>query len=439
MLKEVKELREELKTSAQGGTKAGYIANTFQEGLIPQEYFADAIKGFAVREGLASKMACSRDREKLRLKFMRAFFGSAMPHDPIGEFVMSQLVTADSSVASKEKMTDLKQYTDALTSRTGTNNAHTDHNRRHHYPGSNRVEALYLTMINTLDDLRTFALRWAQHCKRVLEMQDPEAVVDDPLFAVGAECFMDGVSGEQQERCVMYVRMMARYVSELLNYALALIRAPEAGVAPSKVFTERSGVHHWQQVRDKLRLIFEHIFALRRTYRVRHEGLLAVLAFLESCSKKSWEVPRFDKTSLYAPTVNPKLEAFANKFGTKDDPAVLASLLTTRMAAMEKKNEALEKQLAAAKASTASPDGYDALVSKVANLGVSLTTVQSSVGNLKRDGGGGGGGKGKPKGARGAKGGKGDKDKKKDGGGVDAAAADGAAAAAAAAEEKEEE
>ena len=354
---------------------------------------------------------------------------------------MSQLVTADSSVASKEKMTDLKQYTDALTSRTGTNNAHTDHNRRHHYPGSNRVEAQYLTMIDTLDDLRTFALRWAQHCKRVLEMQDPEAVVDDPLFAVGAECFMDGVSGEQQERCVMYVRMMARYVSELLNYALALIRAPEAGVAPSKVFTERSGVHHWQQVRDKLRLIFEHIFALRRTYRVRHEGLLAVLAFLESCSKKSWEVPRFDKTSLYAPTVNPKLEAFASKFGTKDDPALLASLLSSRMAAMEKKNEALEKQLAAAKASTSSPDGYDALVSKVANLGISCNTLQSTVGTLKRDGGGGGGSKGKAKGAKGAKGGKGGRKNGKvgdgDGGGGDGTV-DGAAAAAAD-EEKEEE
>ena len=174
---------------------------------------------------------------------------------------------------------------------------------------------------------------------------------------------------------------------------------------------------------------------------MRHEGLLAVLAFLESCSKKSWEVPRFDKTSLYAPQVNPKLEAFASKFGTKDDPALLATVLATRVANMEKKNEALEKQLAAAKASTAAPDGYDALLTKVANLGISLNTAQSSVGALK--GGGPGGGKGKKKGEKGGKGGK-RGGKKKDGGGVDAAADDGAAAAAAAAaaaeeEEKEEE
>ena len=46
----------------------------------------------------------------------------------------------------------------------------------------------------------------------------------------------------------MFVRLMARYISELLNYALALVRTSEAGVAPSKVFTERSGVHHWGQV-----------------------------------------------------------------------------------------------------------------------------------------------------------------------------------------------
>ena len=92
MLKEMKELREEMKNSAPSPAKAGYIANTFQEGLIPQEYFTDTIKAFAVREGLAGKMSCSRDREKLRLKFLRSYFGSAMPHDPIGEFVMSQLV-----------------------------------------------------------------------------------------------------------------------------------------------------------------------------------------------------------------------------------------------------------------------------------------------------------------------------------------------------------
>ena len=85
----MKALREEMKSSVPSPAKTGYIANTFQEGLIPQEFFTDTIKAFAVREGLAGKMACSRDREKLRLKFMRAFFGSAMPHDPIGEFVMS--------------------------------------------------------------------------------------------------------------------------------------------------------------------------------------------------------------------------------------------------------------------------------------------------------------------------------------------------------------
>jgi hypothetical protein len=39
-------------------------------------------------------------------------------------------------------------------------------------------------------------------------------------------------------------------------------------------------------VRAKLVSIFKHIFALRRAHRIRHEGLMAVLAFLESCSRK---------------------------------------------------------------------------------------------------------------------------------------------------------
>jgi hypothetical protein len=41
------------------------------------------------------------------------------------------------------------------------------------------------------------------------------------------------------------------------------------------------------------------------------------------------------------------LEALANKIGTKDDPIQLAAQLTAKVAAMEKKNEALEKRLAA--------------------------------------------------------------------------------------------
>jgi hypothetical protein len=81
-------------------------------------------------------------------------------------------------------------------------------------------------------------------------------------------------------------------------------------------------------VRAKLVSIFKHIFALRRANRIRHEGLLAVLAFLESCSRKSWEIPRFDRTSLYAPVSSPKLEALANKIGTKGDPIQLAAQLT---------------------------------------------------------------------------------------------------------------
>jgi hypothetical protein len=49
---------------------------------------------------------------------------------------------------------------------------------------------------------------------------------------------------------------------------------------------------------------------------------------------------------------------------------------------MEKKNEVLEKRLAAQ--NNATPDGYEALKTKLANaLGASMTALQGQVGNLR--------------------------------------------------------
>jgi hypothetical protein len=241
-------------------------------------------------------------------------------------------------------------------------------------------------MFTTLNDLRLFALRWAEYSKGILERQDPEAIVDDQLFAVGAGGFVSGITGDQQERCVVYTRQMSTHVSALLNYSLGLVMEQEAGVAPSKVFSTKAGVHYWEQVRAKLVSIFKHIFALRRANQVRHEGLLAVLAFLESCSRRSWEIPRF------APVSNPKLEALANKIGTKGDPIQLAAQLTAKVAAMEKKNEVLEKRLAAQ--SNATPGGYEAVKQKLANLGAYMTALQGQVGSIRQAGKGDRGGKG---------------------------------------------
>ena len=58
--------------------------------------------------------------------------------------------------------------------------------------------------------------------------------------------------------------------------------------------------------------------------------------------------------SLFAPVPNPKLEALAKKIGTKDDPIQIAAQLAAKVAVMEKKNEVLEKRLAAQ--SNATPD-----------------------------------------------------------------------------------
>ena len=73
-----------------------------------------------------------------------------------------------------------------------------------------------------------------------MERQDPEAIVDDQLFVVGAGDFMSGVTGEQQKHCVVYTRQMTSHVSALLNYSLALVMEQEASVAPSKVFSTKA-------------------------------------------------------------------------------------------------------------------------------------------------------------------------------------------------------
>jgi hypothetical protein len=41
-------------------------------------------------------------------------------------------------------------------------------------------------MFTALNDLRLFALRWAEYGKGILERKDPEVIVDDQLFAVEA-------------------------------------------------------------------------------------------------------------------------------------------------------------------------------------------------------------------------------------------------------------
>jgi len=395
---QMKELVAAVKAAPRGpAVKAGYIGNAFHEALIPREYFTEQISDHAVRLGLAGKMASCRDKDELKLKFFRSFVGTAMPHDLFGEFVMSEYVLKFVGLESREKMSELKLFSDALGARTGTGNAHTDHNLRHHYPGGEKIEKLYLSMFATLNDLRLFALRWAEYCKGILERQDPEAVVDDQLFAVGAGGFKSGVTGDQQERCVVYTRQMTTHISGLLNYALGLVMEQEAQVGSSTVFTTKAGVHHWEQVRAKLVSVFKHMFALRRAHRIRHEGLFAVLAFLESCSRKGWQIPRFDRTSLFAPVPNPKLEALAKKIGTKDDPIQIAAQLAAKVAVMEKKNEVLEKRLAAQ--SNATPDGYEALKTKLANLGTEMTALQGKVGNLRKDGKG-KDGKGRDRGGR---------------------------------------
>ena len=70
---------------------------------------------------------------------------------------------------------------------------------------------------------------------------------------------------------------------------------------------------------------------------------------------------------------------------------------------MEKKNEVLEKRLAAQ--NNATPDGYKTALKKLANLGTEMTALQGKVGNMRKDGKGRDGkgkdGKGRDRGGKG--------------------------------------
>jgi hypothetical protein len=50
------------------------------------------------------------------------------------------------SYLSKQSFDQLKAYTDAVVERVSSKNAHSDHNRRHNYPGNQGAQDLYASM-----------------------------------------------------------------------------------------------------------------------------------------------------------------------------------------------------------------------------------------------------------------------------------------------------
>jgi hypothetical protein len=103
-------------------------------------------------------MTSCRDKDAVKLKFCRSFFGSAMPHDLFGEVPMSDRVLKNVGVESREKMSGLKNNSDALGARTGPGSAHTGHDLRHHYPGGEEIELLYLSMFTALNPFASLVL-----------------------------------------------------------------------------------------------------------------------------------------------------------------------------------------------------------------------------------------------------------------------------------------
>ena len=63
---------------------------------------------------------------------------------------------------SKQSFDQLKAYTDAVVERVSSKNAHSDHNRRHNYPGNQGSQDLYASMYVSYDELQGFRSSWAR-------------------------------------------------------------------------------------------------------------------------------------------------------------------------------------------------------------------------------------------------------------------------------------
>jgi hypothetical protein len=73
-----------------------------------------------------------------------------MPYDGIGEFLLSHHMAKHVGSMSKQSFDQLKAYTDAVVENLSSKNAHSDHNRRHNYPGNQGAQDLYASMLRFL-------------------------------------------------------------------------------------------------------------------------------------------------------------------------------------------------------------------------------------------------------------------------------------------------
>ena len=124
------------------------------------------------------------------------YFGCSMPYDGIGELLLSCHMAKHVGAQSKQNFDQLKAYTGAVVEKLSSKNAHSDHNRRHNYPGNQAAQDLYASMYVSYDELQAFRSSWVRAGEEIEEKFNPAANTDDPLFTLGSDHFMAGTNGD---------------------------------------------------------------------------------------------------------------------------------------------------------------------------------------------------------------------------------------------------
>ena len=70
------------------------------------------------------------------------YWSSSLPYDLMGELLLSHHMAKHVGAQSKQNFDQLKAYTDAVVEKLSSKNAHSDHNRRHNYPGNQAAQDL---------------------------------------------------------------------------------------------------------------------------------------------------------------------------------------------------------------------------------------------------------------------------------------------------------
>jgi hypothetical protein len=238
--------------------KGQQVGGCYNDALIPAEYFRDDLAAFLVRENFAATLNSASDKVKAKIKMHGRYWGCSMPHDSIGELLLSHHM-------AKHVGAQNKQNFDAVVERVSSKNPHSDHNRRHNYPGNQGAQDLYASMYVSYEELQGFRSSWAREGEEIEEKFNPTANIDDPLFTLGSSNFMGGTTGDQQERCLRFAQLMTKLISSFLTYASGIVARPNPKLFT--VFKAKDGHFPWHAVQRKIQLVFERLWEIRKHHK----------------------------------------------------------------------------------------------------------------------------------------------------------------------------